>query len=353
MSLTPCRVKGLGSEARCGTLEVDEDRTHPGGRRIGLRVVLLPAVAPTPEPDPLFLLAGGPGQSIVEAAPSILPALERVRRRRDLVLVDQRGTGESHPLDCDTAPSDAGFVERVSAKLDPALFRTCLARYEADPRHYTTADAVEDLEAVRKALGLSRINLWAASYGTRLALEYIRRHGSEVRSAVLDGAAPPTQRLPLTFAPDAQRALDGVFDRCEREPECASAFPDLRARFTQHGNVLRLAPRGVTVDEPTRGGRQTFTLSSDRWTAALRGMLYLPETASLLPLTLDRAFRGDYGAFAALSEQLSSGFAKGMGLGLFASVVCAEDAQGVTPEEVDRAALGTFVGPSLGREILA
>jgi pimeloyl-ACP methyl ester carboxylesterase len=212
IALTPCRLKGSGYPAQCGTLRVPEDRARPSGRQIDLKISVVPALAREPAPDPLFLLAGGPGQAATEAMGPLLGAFERLHRTRDLVLVDQRGTGSSRPLRCDLNDPSAPLVERLAPDaLREDKFRKCLAAYDADPRFYTTSIAMQDLDDVRAGLGADQIDLWGGSYGTRAALIYLREHGEHARATVLDGVAPLSLKLPVSFARDAQRSMDLLF----------------------------------------------------------------------------------------------------------------------------------------------
>src|SRR5438132_3153448 len=223
LPFAPCRLKGSGLPAQCATLRVPEDRQKPRGRAIDLKIALVPALARAPAPDPLFLLAGGPGQAATEAIGPLLGAFERLHRTRDLVLVDQRGTGSSHPLRCDLHPPEAPLAEKFASDgLEEERFRKCLQGYDADPRLYTTTIAMEDLDEVREALGYDRIDLWGGSYGTRAALIYLREHAAHARVAILDGVAPLALRLPATFARDGQRSMDLLFKHCAEEKACAT-----------------------------------------------------------------------------------------------------------------------------------
>ncbi|MGQ0503721.1 MAG: alpha/beta hydrolase [Myxococcaceae bacterium] len=352
LSLAPCRVEGVSAEVRCGTHEVLEDRSKPHGRKISLRVAMLPALAQTPEPDPLFILAGGPGQAATEVMKVVQPMMERIRRRRDLVFVDQRGTGASSPLDCEEKTPEADLGTQLSRGMDVTLFEGCLKGYAADVKQYTTTVAMDDLDEVREALGYSRVNLWGASYGTRAAMVFMRQHPDRVRSAVLDGVYPLDIRLPLTFARDGQRALELLFEHCEKEPACHVAFPKLRERFAELSAKLQAGPQRFQVAHPVTGKREDVTLSHQGFVSTLRGLLYLPETASLLPLTLERAVAGDWGPFVAQADRLSSGFSKGMSLGMFFSVICSEDTVGLAETELVDATRDTFLGDGLARDIL-
>lgn len=181
LDLEDCRLDGVSVPARCGTLTVFEDRAAATGRTIDLEIVVLPAVSDNPEPDPLFFLAGGPGQAATDLAGPMLPLLSEVRRTRDLVFVDQRGTGGSGRMTCAFFESDADEQTAGESLQIDALplddLRECLAEVEtaADPRQYTTPVAMDDLDDVRAALGYETINLYGGSYGTRAGLIYLRR----------------------------------------------------------------------------------------------------------------------------------------------------------------------------------
>jgi len=216
IALEPCRISdidGLVSvEARCGRFSVPEDPDSPEGARIELAVAIVPAVATQAKPDPLFLLAGGPGQGAIEGFTPILGAFAGIRRERDLVLVDQRGTGASNRLDC-PMPEEALASGDVSPAEMREMARDCLAKVHGDPQFYTTSIAVRDLDAVRAALGYAEINVFGGSYGTRVAQHYARRYAEHTRTIILDGIVPPDIVLVPQIAIESQRALERVFDR--------------------------------------------------------------------------------------------------------------------------------------------
>jgi pimeloyl-ACP methyl ester carboxylesterase len=353
IALSPCRLKSTGVPAQCGTLRVPEDRAHPEKRQIELRVAVIPALAREPSPDPLFLLAGGPGQAATESFGPILGAFERVRRTRDLVLVDQRGTGSSHPLRCDLTEPGAPLAERLRAdSFDVEKFKKCLKGYDADPRFYTTAIAMQDLDEVRAALGYDKIDLWGGSYGTRAALVYLRDHAAHARAAILDGVAPPQLILPLYLAADGQRSIELLFRQCAADESCAGAFPALSSRFEKLLADLAAKPAKTRVQDPISGAFTEVTISRDTFAGGLRGILYQQDLASLVPLMIDRAARGDFAPFVAAGATLDQGFDRGMSLGMTFSVICAEDLRGVTAAQADELARGTFLGPLAARKFL-
>jgi pimeloyl-ACP methyl ester carboxylesterase len=251
--------------AQCAELEVAEDRAAPSSPRIRLKVAVIPALDRSGPHDPLFVLAGGPGQAATEFYVSAAPGFARVQRERDIVLVDQRGTGRSNALECEY-PEEDELADMSPAEIR-RLTRDCLAALKSDPRHYTTSVAVRDLDEVRAALGYDRINLYGVSYGTRVAQHYLRRFPDRVRAVILDGVVPMGLALVADSALQAQRALDLIFERCGADAECHSAFPNpagafaaVRARLTRQPAVVSM-PEPVTGKSPVNDSRDS---SADR-----------------------------------------------------------------------------------------
>jgi pimeloyl-ACP methyl ester carboxylesterase len=341
LTLTPCHLEGFREEVLCGTLRVPENRATRTGRTIDLKVAVIPALRPESEPDPLFVFAGGPGQGARRYAPFAQTAFREVRRRRDIVLVDQRGTGDSNPLSCDFG-DPLKFLE-TEGPIDTA---PCLRKLQADPRLYTTEPAMDDIDDVRAALGYERINVWGGSYGTRSALVYARRHPERVRSVVIDGAAPFEIMLPLHNAWGAQRAMDRLLADCTAEPACRSAFPRLREEL---GEVLDRLERGsvqASLRHPRTGQSLDLKVSRSVFGSGLRGMLYTPTHASLIPYVIHAAAQGDFGPLAALSIETAAWSTDTMSLGMTLSVLCAEDVPRITDEQAEREVRGTYLGRS-------
>ena len=247
-----------------------------------------------------------------------------VRRDRDIVLVDQRGTGRSNGLPCDRDTHDLGAFLSNDHAVDTLL--NCLEEYEADLRFYTTPVAMDDLDEVRAVLGYERINLWGASYGTRAALVYLRRHGERVRSVVLDGAVPMTMTLPEGFPQDSQRALDLLFEDCERRAACRERFPDLRRKLDEVLARLDRESKLSSLRHPRTGAKVEVTLRAEVVTNTLRFALYSADAAALVPMLVEQMHGGDFAGLLALAvgaESLPSE-AK-INWGMFFSVICAED----------------------------
>ena len=339
--LRPCASADGPTDAYCGTFTVFEDRASKRGRQINLWIVVLPATRPVAG-DPLVFLAGGPGQGAAQLARQIRPAFRSVQRTRDIVLVDQRGTGKSNPLNC---RSDANSLREITEPDESSLDRLkrCLAGYNADVRLYTTNIAMDDLDDVRAYLGYDRINLYGGSYGTRAALVYLRRHGEHVRTMILDGVAPMDMRLPLFTARDAQRALDKLLTDCDADSACRNAFPDLSARIRTLLQRLDQSPPMVRIVHPRTGVAEDVRVEARVVASILFSALYSPLTASMVPALVEAAERNEFQSIFALGLA-GAGTDENMSVGMQLSVLCSEDAGRVTPADVQHEAAGTVFG---------
>jgi pimeloyl-ACP methyl ester carboxylesterase len=322
----PCRLKGLAHEALCGSVRRPLDPARPGGTAIDVHVAMVPALARHKLPDPVVFIAGGPGQSAIDLAGPLTAQMGRLTNRRDLVFVDQRGTGRSAPLRCeDDGDVLRPLAERVDTAAQVARAVRC-ARMLAQLPHgdltrYTTTIAMADLDAVRAALGAPRINLIGASYGTRAVLEYMRLFPQAVRRAVLDGVAPSDMVLPSSFSIDNQAALDALFDWCAVDAVCKGRHPDLRATWSR---LLDALPRRVTLVEPFTGRREAVLLTRDAVLGMVRSPLYVPALAAGLPAAIEEAAAERYDALVGLAAALT-GPGNVTYSGMHFSVVCAED----------------------------
>lgn len=344
LTLKPCEFQG-SKDAKCGTFEVFEDRAARKGRKIPINILLLPATGQKREPDPLFYFAGGPGSGASEDARGIAQVLASIREHRDLVFVDQRGTGKSNPLNCelfDRANPQSFF----GAFLPLDAVRKCRKELEskADLTLYTTDIAMDDIDDVRAALGYDKINLFGASYGTRAALVYLRRHPQHVRAAVLHGVAPTNQFMPLNFPQDSERALQGVLSECEADEACRKAFPQVKADAQRVLEQLLQSPAEVEVQIPTSNDRVKLKLNRNLAAEAIRYMLYSPRAASRVPLVLHLAAEGNYGPLADAAFRYRMFLVATGSNGMYLSVTCAEDLPWVKAAEAERLSANTFLG---------
>lgn len=353
LPLAECRLPRLPFAAQCGTLEVPENREVPQGRKITLTVAVLPANTLSPRPDPLFILAGGPGQAATYLGP-FAALLVDVRKDRDIVLVDQRGTGRSSPLDCEALKPDDSFEAAFDVDI-VARAAECaaeLATRGVDAAQYTTAAWVEDLDAVRAALGYTKINVWGGSYGTRAALEYLRRYPDRARTLVLDGVAPPSMIVSFDVWPSRDRAIDRIIETCQGNPSCRAAHPELAATLASIRKRLGPAGRTITVTNPRTGAVETMRVTFDHVVAALQPLTYAPELAALMPEMIARTAKGDYGPLFAGALLLSGSLAEQMNAALHYSVTCAEDAPRLSLGGV-RGGLEGVRSQALARRVLA
>jgi pimeloyl-ACP methyl ester carboxylesterase len=337
VELVECRVPRLAGAAQCGSIDVPENRSKPDGRKITVAFTLLPANTLRPKPDPLFMLAGGPGQSAAALAP-LANALDGVRRNRDIVLIDPRGGGKSSPLRCAAlAPRDP-FDE--FADDDPVqAARRCLREIETegkvDVAQYTTPALVADIDAIRGSLGYDRVNLWGGSYGTRVAQEYARRYPQHVRAMVLDGVAPPALRISLDIWPAREAALAEVFAACAADKACTRAYPDLDATLAGIQHDLGPGQR-VSIADPRTGAPRQVLLTFDMVVGALQTLIYVPELASLTPSLIAQARSGNYAPLAAAALAATQDAERSMNMALHYAVTCAEDAPRVGAAETQQ-----------------
>jgi pimeloyl-ACP methyl ester carboxylesterase len=343
--LHSCATTEGPTDAYCGTLKVFENRDTRQGRTLDLKIVVLPALGNEPKPDPLFFFAGGPGQGAAELARPLREMFRRVQADRDIVLVDQRGTGKSHPLNC---KSDDDTLAALNEPLETSMarLRKCLEGLDADVKQYTTTIAMDDLNDVREYLGYDTINIYGGSYGTRAALAYLRQHEPTVRSVIIDGVAPPDMRLPLFMARDGQRALDRLLSDCEADDRCRAAHPQLGNRLRTLVAALDAAPVKTRLTHPRTGIPEDVSVDGEFVVSVIFGALYSPLVSSLLPELIARAARRDFQGLLALA-MVNEGAVENMSLGMQLSVVCAEDYPRITGDQTERESQGTIFGTHL------
>jgi pimeloyl-ACP methyl ester carboxylesterase len=336
----PLRLASI--PARCGVLEVPEDRTRPAGATLGLSIAVVPALNRQSAAAPLFLLAGGPGQGAEALYASLAAAFARVNRNHDIVLVDQRGTGNSAPLSCDY-PDDWQATDNPMPALRQATL-ACLRKYGDRVRFYTSSAAVADLEAVREALGYPLIDLYGVSYGTRVAQIYMRHHPRSVHAVILDGVTYPQQAIGPDTPLDGQRALDLIVRRCARSPDCAAAYPRLRQDLD--GLLLQFGPQKstLTLDDPNDGLPLKIEFNRGVLDASLRFLSYNSMQASLLPTLIHRGAQGALAPLAAQTIMTARQVADQLASGMQNTVICSEDVP-FFRADIDRTAISrTYQG---------
>ncbi len=346
--LAPCRLEHpthlIAVEAECTRLAVPENPAAPTGRQIELYVARVPAINLRKQPDPLFVLAGGPGMAATTFYTEAAGPLARIHRDRDIILVDQRGTGRSNGLFCRL--DDDALWRSPGEIINEG--RQCLGTLgrHANVALYTTSLAVQDLDRVRAALGYRVIDLYGVSYGTRVAQQYLRRFPRRVRAVILDGVVPPQVALGASTPLAAQAALDDIFARCVRDPACHAHFGDPAVAYRALREQLAKQPVAVTLANATTGEPLTMTFTSLHLATVLRLSSYTSEQAALLPLSLHEAYaRNDFVPLASQFLVVNQTYEDVLADGMQNTVVCTEDVPFYGREGIDRPRLErTFLG---------
>lgn len=337
----PLRLASIA--ARCGVLTVPEDRSISGGASIELSVAVVPALNRRAAAAPLFLLAGGPGQGAAAMYASFAGAFARVNRNHDIVLVDQRGTGGSAPLTCEYPDDWQAHADAMPALREATL--ACLHKYGDRVRFYTSSAAVADLESVRAALELPAIDLYAVSYGTRVAQLYMRRYPKAVHAVILDGVTYPEQAIGADTPADGQRALDLIVKRCRGSKECAAAYPELQRELDGLRQAFGPRKTQLTVDDPDSGLPLEIEFNRAMLNASLRFLSYSATQASLLPTLIHRASQGALDNLAVQTIMTARQVGGQLASGMQNSVICTEDQPFFASSGLDRAAISrTYQG---------
>lgn len=346
--LEGCELAAAGGRvtesARCGTLEVAENPDDPDGRRIELAFAVAPARAGQASPDPVVFLAGGPGQSARETLPMIKRTLSDINRERDLIFLDQRGTGGSNILDCTFDDENEVWLEPDWEQFNERL-QQCLSEWDADVRFYTTAHGADDLERFRREFDIEQLNLVGGSYGTRMAQVYLRRYPERVRSVILDGVVPTRLHLGSEHAIMLDRALENMFEHCGNREKCAETFPNLPAAFEELKSQYRNSGQDIVVTHPRTGRAMELEFSADILASALRFLAYSPETQMMIPyLVHEAATTGSPERLASQAIIVTDQMADMIAIGLNFAVGCSEDWPG-WPDGIDDA--DTLLGDSM------
>jgi pimeloyl-ACP methyl ester carboxylesterase len=346
----PVLQTSMTVSAQCATLKVAENPAQPKGRQIELALAWIPAKGEA-ESDPVFMIAGGPGQSALESYPSLHPVFSDVIKKRNIVLVDQRGTGKSNPLICKDAAGKSAVAENeaiekldlVKAKLFAKNCADEVAK-RADTRFYSTAYAIADLELVRKKIGAEKINLYGISYGSRVAQQYAKRYPQHTRSIVLDGVVPNSLVLGAEHAINLEAALNLHFARCNSDKVCRAQFGNPRQKLDALRTQLEKAPIAVNYNDPMTGEPKQSKLSLGGMATVARMYAYSPLTASMLPLLLTQASQGNAGPLLAQAEMMNQSLGDAIMHGMQLSVICSEDAAEL---KADPATEKTIIGNSM------
>ncbi|MGE5224896.1 MAG: alpha/beta hydrolase [Omnitrophica WOR_2 bacterium] len=351
--LSSCRLTAPGIQtslqAKCGSLPVYENRLAKSGRQIPIHVAVIKAISRNYSPDPLFYIAGGPGEASTESYVIFHTAFSLINQKRDIVLVDQRGTGQSNPLQCTFSREGSDGANNPDQAANELLNCRNQLSANADLRYYTTSIAMDDLDEIRQALGYDQINLYGVSYGTRAALAYMRQYPGHVRSVILDGVAPPNWSLGSDSSVNAQRSLDSMFRRCNSEPACKAAYPDLNHEFQSLLQSLQNQPVKVTINDPLSGELQDILVNANYLANTIFSMSYASESATLIPLLIHSSYiRKDFNLVASQGLANSEATQGQINQGMRFSVLCAEDVPFFRPSDSEQAG---YLGNSFVKDL--
>ncbi len=337
---------GAGTlDAFCVAFDVPEDWDTPSGRHIQLRAAIVRSAAVHSDTDLVVFLDGGPGGAATDDYPGIAPAMEALLQRRDILLVDQRGTGGSNALACPDIEAAARGSPAPAESQDMArlqlLLQRCLTevRSHAAPEHYTTTDAVRDLEAIRVALGAPQLDLLGISYGTRVAQQYAARYPGAVRSVVLDSVVPNSLILGSEHARNLEQVLRSLFARCNADERCRQSFGDSYATLYRVRERLRAQPQALSLRDASTFEPLHLNFSAADLATIVRINTYSPLNAALLPLTLHEADQGNYAPLAGQKKWIADDLGSRIDNGMELSVICAEDADLLAARPEDAATL--------------
>lgn len=345
VALAPCQIQGVPGEAKCGSYKVWEDRDAKKGREIDLAIIVLSALEPDKRPDPFFMLQGGPGDAPGFNARFYSRVFHDIRRTRDLVLVDLRGTGKSAALLCPELAKPGSDGTYDANLLSVPAVRACRARLEktTDLRFYTTEIVVDDLNEVRQALGYGPINLYGTSYGSRVAQVYMRRHPEGLRAVSMKGVVPPSMAMPETHARAGEDAWQAVMARCTNDEGCHRTYPTADADFRQLLARLEKPPT-LTLPAGPNHPAATITITRGLFAESFRNLLYTPESSAQASKLVRQLLGGDDRGLTetALQGRTVLGGAR-LAAGFFLSVTCTEDVPYLS-KNAEAAAAGTFGG---------
>ena len=328
LTLTACHLGEIKSQVRCGKLQVPENYQQPDSQKITINFAILPAIDNSDNKTPLLFLAGGPGQAAVELSTMINRVFREVRKTRDIILIDQRGTGQSRPLSCDFDEPE-NIYSLLTKDFKVSDVTQCISQFEGDLSQFTTENAIRDFDQVRSALGYNKINIYGGSYGTRAGLVYMRMFPESLESAVLDSVGPIEVPIGL-FGQSGARAFNLLIESCKSNQSCHQAFPNLVAEFQQVKNYLAKEPVTLDIQHPRLGTSVKFILDKDKFTSNLRMQLYSVNGRSLVPLVIHQAFLGNYQPLIGLMAS-TEGEQK-VYTGLYFNIVCNEDLPKISPQ---------------------
>ena len=346
LRVEPCFHEGLGEEVLCGTYEVMENRQVRKGAKIRLNFIILPAWTETPAPDPVFIFSGGPGAGSAAWAVDYARRYEKLRWEREIVLVDQRGTGQSNPLPCRRLGDPDSAQTYLQDMFPEDYVKECRKELEkrANLRYYHTTMAMQDIDDLRAALGYEQINIIGTSYGSYAGIVYMKYFPERVRSAFLTHVAMPNWTYAATIAPNTEAALERLMADCAADPDCAADYPDLRQQLDRVISRLKQGPVSVPIINPITGGPETVTFTHNNFIHGLRSMLYSTSASRWIPAFIHWAAEGYFPPIVEYTADYLFWINKDLMDGMFLCVTCTETIPYINYAEALAQAEGTIMG---------
>ena len=340
LTIENCHLGEIREQVKCGKLEVPENYQKLEGDKISINFAVLPAIDDSEYKTPLMFLAGGPGQAAVELATGLNSVFREVRKTRDIILVDQRGTGESSALSCDLEAVDNVYTS-LSDELNPQEVKDCVAQFKGDVTQYNSENAIRDFDAIREALNHKKLNIYGGSYGTRAGLVFMRMFPESLESVILDSVGPIEVPLGLV-GQSVARSFNLLIENCNNSESCHKAFPDLAEEFQQVKTRLANEPIKLDILHPRLGTPTKLILDESKFTANLRFQLYSMNGRSMVPLVIHQAFLGNYQPLVGLMASTEG--EQMVYTGLLFNIVCNEDIPRLSVEDKLADAKNTFDG---------
>lgn len=337
-----CYVEGVSDRLNCGFVTVPENPNKPDGKQIQVHYVVLPAVKNVNHEEALLAIAGGPGQSAIDNAAGFDAMLSKVRQQRDILLIDQRGTGRSNLLTCNEGAQSPLSFDDDNADTK-AETQKCLAKIDADVTQYGSLNAIKDFEAVRQYLGYKKLHVYGISYGTRMAQLYMRLYPAHLATVTLDGIVPMQQSV-LEIGASIDRGFDLLFKDCQETTACHTQFPELKAEFDQVAASLAKVPVMENVYDPVTGEKTMLTMTRGKFYGSIRMALYQANVRALVPHAIHQAAKHNFQPILGLYSLTIDN--AGMAMGMHASVVCGEDMHRITPAMREQAQ-HSFMGKTM------
>ena len=356
---TPCQFDTPAQvRVTCGYAIVPENRTSNSTDTIKLAVAIFHSTSNNPAPDPIVFLQGGPGgQAVKLSADAFEYLVKPFISERDYITFDQRGTGLSDPaLKCDeldkTYRQDIyGMLEIESREyVYKNALLSCNGLLQAngiDLSAYSTVESAADLRDIVKLLGYEKVNLYGASYGTRLGLVTMRNHPEIVRSAILDSVVPVESNVLNEYPNSVDSALSRLFTSCAANPECNRAYPDLENVFWELVKELDANPVTLSTSAYPMG-TVTETVDGFYLMSVILGLEKVSYFINTAPQTIYRVKAKDYSTLTAAQYSLPYAF-EGINPGLYVSMMCREHVLATTQEELQLTTNKVNVGDVMWR----